>query len=43
MRLYQRFKWDFIEKLPLEGGTIPIEDINNWVEEQLGVSDPVVN
>ena len=37
-RLYQRFKWEFIEEIPPEGGHIPLGDICAWVEEQLGVS-----
>jgi len=31
--LYQRFKWDFIAHMPMEGGTIREEDIQKWLSE----------
>ena len=30
--LYQEFKWDFIARLPFEGGTIKRDDVMNWLK-----------
>jgi len=32
--LYQEFKWDFIAKLPFEGGTIKREEVMAWLRER---------
>jgi hypothetical protein len=34
MRHYQQFKWDFIAKVPTEGGVIKREDIINWLRQR---------
>ncbi len=33
-RLYQRFKWEFVSRVPPEGGVIKGETIRAWLEEQ---------
>ena len=32
--LYQDFKWEFVAKLPKEGGTIKREDVFQWLEKR---------
>ena len=34
--LHQKFKWDFIAKLPWEGGTIEGNQIIEWIEKNKG-------
>ena len=34
LELYQDFKFDFISKLPLEGGRVPIEKILDWIQKR---------
>jgi len=38
-KYHQDFKWDFIAKLPYEGGTIKREDILAWIKKLKEASD----
>ena len=34
-KLHQEFKWDFIAKMPREGGIIKNRDIKDWIKERI--------
>lgn len=33
-RMYQAFKWRFIQPIPDEGGSVPIANMTRWIKEQ---------
>lgn len=33
--MHHQFMWDFIDKMPKDGGRVPIEDINQWIAGKL--------
>lgn len=32
-QMHQEFKWEFITSMPEEGGSIPMRDIREWIEQ----------
>lgn len=42
-RLYQRFKWDVVARVPREGGVITEEQILSWIRAQEAREESTVN